>query len=487
MFSIPKSIPVFRPQSPIPSSSETLDRPIPIPFIALSPPQLTQLPVPKVEAPIPSAPVAIPVPVMTVAAPATIPIPHLTTSPRKNIPLSSTTDLSSVSEPKSTATAVLDPVHNAVPPAFSTNLPTVTHLPQLRVVPLEVPSSLAVDVHAHERAGAVAADTDAVGKDVPLEAETKGISSVAERSEADYSKWVYPAPRLPRPLSVDAGYLGVLAAPQAWAAPRFEELDPAAVDVVPAPMCPDYVMFGGAQYHSFFPFSMRSRSGKDQSNLKLESSPENLSSLVELKRIQFMLDQLKVAQRYLQLRRAEAEALIGYEQAPVSAPQGDDQDGLPREREVDLAPTDVEKGTLWTLAWAGTAAQLQGALGKLCCGSNALDALGYVTLGRHQWGLKRIKGEYVLGLGMKATALQFAAVSGRLDNVIVLISNGAADRFSPRLCDILPKPVYKLLKSALKKSSVRKKPVIPLQASSVPLEGNPSNFPKPVCFSITAG
>ncbi|CCW70103.1 unnamed protein product [Phytomonas sp. Hart1] len=419
MFSIPKPIFVSQPQPPVLPSSGILEQPMSTPFIRPTSFQSAQLSVPKIEAPSLSTPAAIPVPVLSPAALTStpIPLPSPTTAPPNDIPLFPPTDLSSMPRPKSEAEAIPGTSGHAVLPVLAPTLPTISRLPLFSAERPETSPLQGMAIHAREQAG------DTVQGD-----QAKGPATMA---------------------SGGPNYGGRV-----------------------GPICPGYVMFGGAQYLSFFPFSACSRKGMNRLNPKLESSRENTNYLAELKRIQFMSDQLKVARRFLRLKGAEGKAIRRTDQVTVAPPQDDIQDTLPYESEIALTPIDLEKGTIWTLAWAGTPLQLQDALRKQDPESNTLDALGYVTLGRHQWGLKRNKDEYVLGLGMKATALQFAVVSGRLDNVILLLFNGAADCFVPHLFDILPKRVYNLLKNALKKHSIKKKPPAPLQVSSIPLQNN---------------
>lgn len=264
----------------------------------------------------------------------------------------------------------------------------------------------------------------------------------------DYSKWLYP---------VCLSYAA--AAPQAMKFPLTEAKAPATLphsallqwcdaDVLaslPATLPPEYVIFGGARYSGapldlLRPPPPHPKAQEKRSSAYYES--------VEAQRLQFLQDQLAVAKNYLRIetrrmtevRNAVATAAPN---ANSSLPKANGVEGVlvkPGEEE------DLSKATIWTTAYFGSPQQLHRVLATKKF-DGMLSCAGQVQYRHRQWGLKRAGETFVLGLGMKATALQFAAAAGKLDCVVLLLINGAKDDAAPRLKDILSKEAMEMIAS----------------------------------------
>lgn len=179
-----------------------------------------------------------------------------------------------------------------------------------------------------------------------------------------------------------------------------------------------------------------------------------------------MIDQLAIAKNYLKLETVRvSNAYRACDSAQTtqrgfwrSGRAGDDRAGATiGEDEEDV---DFSKTNIWTVAYGGNSRQLQAYLEKLKK-SDAIHGVGYVNLRHRQWGIKRAAEEYQLGLGMKATPLQFAAVARRLDNVIVLLSNGARDDTEPRLKALVSPETYEVIMSVTGPKKTAAKPSSP--------------------------
>ncbi|KPA81899.1 calphotin-like protein [Leptomonas pyrrhocoris] len=265
---------------------------------------------------------------------------------------------------------------------------------------------------------------------------------VAEEEELkipDYSKWLYPA------------LLSTAAAPKPemkfpLAETKTPHMLPPAIllqwceaDVLaslPLTLPPEYVIFGGARY-SGAPLDLLRPPFVPQVSFEKTSA---YYESAEAQRLQFLLDQLDVAKNYLKIevkRMAEVRHVASTPPPPVdpvpSASRSGEDVLLKHGEEEDLS-----KATVWTTAYFGSPQQLN----RVLTSKNAdgvLSSAGYVQYHRRQWGLKRTGDTFVLGLGMKATALQFAAAAGKLDNVVLLLTKGAKDNASPPLKEILLK------------------------------------------------
>lgn len=102
------------------------------------------------------------------------------------------------------------------------------------------------------------------------------------------------------------------------------------------------------------------------------------------------------------------------------------------------------KWNWWALAVFGSPSQLLERLHTEAVDSQLMDSIGYVNYHRRLWGLKKSSNTYSLGFGTKATALQFAAVMGRLDNVLFLVLRQAKDT-PPFLKDLLSESAYSMI------------------------------------------
>lgn len=105
----------------------------------------------------------------------------------------------------------------------------------------------------------------------------------------------------------------------------------------------------------------------------------------------------------------------------------------------------ISKLNWWTLAICGSPSQLLERLNSAQGGKSTLiDSVGYVHLNRRLWGLKKSGDTYSLGFGTKATALQFAAVMERFDNVLFLVLHRAKDT-PPLLKDLVSESAYSMI------------------------------------------
>lgn len=231
------------------------------------------------------------------------------------------------------------------------------------------------------------------------------------------------------------GLLGLQKVPIAMNPPPFREFEGSSAEQIPAPLPPSHVLFGGAKYSTnTFPFCPPSRTRE-----RCRRAPTTEDS--EGRHLRFLREQLHVANKYLK---------IDHSQSPVAT----HRDARPQTslQDAEVAPVsnpaaetiDLSKANLCTAAYAGTLQQLQAALEAAKC-PNVIHGAGYVSVGRRQWGLKRQGSKYILGLGMKATPLQFAAAARRLDNIVFLLTNGARDDVAPHMQEMLPKDVVDII------------------------------------------
>jgi hypothetical protein len=276
-----------------------------------------------------------------------------------------------------------------------------------------------------------------------------------ERDIPDYSAWLYPLtlfnatvmakPELKFPL---AG----MKVPQLLSAPSLLQWCEADVLAsLPPTLPPEYVIFGGARY-----------SGAPLDLLRpplVPRVPARRTSAyyeaAEAQRLQFLHDQLEVAKNYLKIeaRRMAGVRLdavgagrAGISPLPVSVVLPSATEGAGDVLVKLGEEEDLSKATVWTTAYFGTPRQLYHVITSKKF-DGMLTSTGYVQYRRRKWGLKRAGETFVLGLGMKATALQFAAAAGKLDSVVLLLTNGARDSSTPFLKEILSKASMAMIAS----------------------------------------
>lgn len=289
-------------------------------------------------------------------------------------------------------------------------------------------------------------DTAALPASPPLP-ETAACAAV--HPSVDYSAFVSPRAPFPAREAVTVAPLGfTVPPPSILASVPGLDLDAEASGAVPTPLPPLAVVFGGAKYSSGA-FEQCPRPAHAPATQEGHIDP-----YADWRRLQFMVDQLAVAKNYLLLENAKVSkaysSLTSAHAPPVprggaSSPTAAEGGG--EAQTGDSGPIDLAKANLCTVAYCGSPRQLQASLKRLK-GTDSIHSSGFVSLGRRQWGIKRHGEEYQLGLGMKATALQFAAVAGRLDNVVVLLAHGARNGAEPTLKALLPPDTYQLVTSA---------------------------------------
>ncbi|KPI89389.1 putative calphotin-like protein [Leptomonas seymouri] len=257
----------------------------------------------------------------------------------------------------------------------------------------------------------------------------------------DYSKWLYPtllssatvsSPHMKFPLA-ETKTPHVLPPPLLL---QWCEADVLAS--LPLTLPPEYVIFGGARY-----------SGSPLDLLRPPCVPRVPArktgayyESAETQRLQFLFDQLDVAKNYLKIEARRLAEVRNTALAPLPPPSVEPVPSASRNGEDVLVKPgeeeDLSKATVWTAAYFGSPQQLHRVLTSKSF-DGMLSGAGYVQYRRRQWGLKRAGATFVLGLGMKATALQFAAAAGKLDNVVLLLASGAKDTAFPPLKEILLK------------------------------------------------
>lgn len=269
----------------------------------------------------------------------------------------------------------------------------------------------------------------------------------------DYSGWVYPVEKeVALGGTFKSALFGELGVPVVVKPPPTVDVNGGASDPVPLPLPPDYIVFGGARYASSLvklprPLTIAERRRQDK------------EAEAERRRLQFMVDQLDVARHYLKAQVSACESVLQALAAPTASPTAERESSVASVVPEVGAFATVEddsldlsgKANLCTVAYAGTPPQLHTLLEKHKR-DGTINQPGSVSLQRRQWGLKRVSSYFVLGLGMKATPLQFAAVAGRLDNVVVLLGHGARDSSFPTLKDILSAESYEVVSSLQKRT-----------------------------------
>ncbi|KAG5465281.1 hypothetical protein LSCM4_00736 [Leishmania orientalis] len=275
---------------------------------------------------------------------------------------------------------------------------------------------------------------------------------MAQQQVPDYSKWLYPtlvegssacAPPLKFPLA-DVTAPRVLSSAAPLSCSEAEVLA-----ALPATLPPEYVIFGGAKYSGAVLDHVRPQLAATTKVKRATHSHD----VTECQRLQFLVDQLEVARHYLKIdtrRVAQAQRTASSlaTASHAAVPTVDGSDTIQKPEEVD----DVDKANIWTAAYFGSPLQLSAVMEKRKF-DGMLDSTGYVHYRRRQWGLKRVGDTFLLGLGLRGTLLQFAAVAGKLDSVVLLLACGARDTAAPRLKEILSTESMQTIQAVLKPCS----------------------------------
>ncbi|KEG13164.1 calphotin-like protein [Trypanosoma grayi] len=219
--------------------------------------------------------------------------------------------------------------------------------------------------------------------------------------------------------------------PTVFAAPVCVSVEETA-SALPQQLPPPYIVFGGARYEHF-PVARKARHFDDP-NSRCQREAEMMKTTLKS-----MSEQLKLAVSYLHL---EPPTFL------KASPQV--RKGLRHNVDTPIVTSLSEEGAfsqknIWTVAYTGSAKELHVFIEDL--DSDALNAKGCVLYSRRQYGIKKCGEKYVLGLGQKGSALQFAAVAGHLDNVLLLLHCGAEDYTIPRLKDILGADVMQTIQA----------------------------------------
>ncbi|CBH15903.1 hypothetical protein, conserved [Trypanosoma brucei gambiense DAL972] len=182
---------------------------------------------------------------------------------------------------------------------------------------------------------------------------------------------------------------------------------------------PSYVVFGGARYN---------RVDVPPGAVKvLKRSNEKLISVSPRNTAKYMSHQLQLASAILRLdslMRPPSSSFDAAARFSAVAPQ-------------DAGPLECDTFSLkniWTIAYAGSVKDLHAFIEL---DGSAVSARGFVVYNRRHYGVKRLSEKFVLGLGQKATPLQYAAIAGHVDSVVLLLCMGAEDDSYPYLRDIL--------------------------------------------------
>jgi hypothetical protein len=157
--------------------------------------------------------------------------------------------------------------------------------------------------------------------------------------------------------------------------------------------------------------------------------------------------------------------------------------------------TDAFRTTdVWTVAYSGTPDAVAKAIKEDCdmLGSAetvAANALGYVCFSRRYLGIKKCRGVFVLGLGAKASPLEFAAAAGRVDNCLQLLRSGALpDSGSPSASEIARVNGFQAivdLIATFKKTEAEKK--MKKKCNKGAVETRPGDAPGPLTSALPAG
>ncbi|RNF25771.1 calphotin-like protein [Trypanosoma conorhini] len=271
----------------------------------------------------------------------------------------------------------------------------------------------------------------------PLPAETPpkanvegmGVASQAELVNVSEEKSavveqpgfaVYP-PSCEKPQLQRVAPFGEVQLPCAFAAPVCVPVTES-LSTLPQQLPPPYVVFGGARYEQV-PLAKKTRRHLDSSG--------SCQRATALKRdmLAYMRAQLKLAGEYLHL---------GAPEVPLNAPHGRElsrSTTVTAEFALSSGDGSFSQNNIWTVAYTGTVKALHTFIESLEV--DTVNAKGFVLYNRRQYGIKKCGERFLLGLGRKATPIQFDAVAGHLDNVVLLLHCGARDDSAPRLKDIV--------------------------------------------------
>jgi hypothetical protein len=97
--------------------------------------------------------------------------------------------------------------------------------------------------------------------------------------------------------------------------------------------------------------------------------------------------------------------------------------------------------SLVALAFCGTPESIEKFLSEKCpkigvAREKCINAASHIVYHNRLLGIKKTGERYTIGLGCKATPLQFACVAGKMDNVLYLLQCGAEDVVAPKLAAI---------------------------------------------------
>ncbi|ORC85512.1 calphotin-like protein [Trypanosoma theileri] len=226
---------------------------------------------------------------------------------------------------------------------------------------------------------------------------------------------------------------GSVGIPIAFAAPDRVSLG-AITFTMPRQLPPPYIVFGGARY-DHVPPPRKTRKVAD-SNGTCERT-----DVVRRTNLEHISEQLKLASTYLHLNPSRQ---------PLQSSSQEEELRNDVDVKTLVTPSYSEEGVfssknIWTVAYSKSVKVLHDFIKDL--DRDAINAKGYVLYNRRHYGIKKCGEKFVLGLGQKATPLQFAAVAGHLDSVVLLLHCGSQDDSAPHLIEILGDDVMKVIKS----------------------------------------
>ncbi|KAH9578139.1 hypothetical protein LSM04_005950 [Trypanosoma melophagium] len=227
---------------------------------------------------------------------------------------------------------------------------------------------------------------------------------------------------------------GEVGIPTVFAAPDRVSLE-AITFTLPQQLPPQYIVFGGARY-DHVPPPRKSRKVVDPIGICQRADVVRKSTL------EHVSEQLKLAGMYLQLKPSTHLLQSSFQ---VEEELRNDVDVRKA-----LTPSYSEEGVfssknIWTVAYSRSVKFLHDFIKDL--NRDALNAKGYVLYNRRHYGIKKRGEDFVLGLGQKATPLQFAALAGHLDSVVLLLQCGSQDDSTPSLMEILGNDAMKIIQS----------------------------------------
>nr|CCC51755.1 conserved hypothetical protein [Trypanosoma vivax Y486] len=202
------------------------------------------------------------------------------------------------------------------------------------------------------------------------------------------------------------------------------------------PSRPSFIVFGGVRYDC----EPSAQKAKHSIGPRVGGQCHKFTNWSSVSHIS---EQLKLASTFLPFCSQRLPKPLPQSRTPTR-PNPSSSSGITRTEDGVFAQN------ICTLAYAGSSRSLRAAIEGL--DDNFLNAKGYVVYNRRQYGIKRCSERYVLGLGHKASALQFAAISGQLDKVALLLHFGSRDDSKPFLKDIIGPEAAAALTGARMKS-----------------------------------